>query len=103
MPKGLDVGHPMDGRFQVGHQDALDLTGIGGKRRHGRVGDDGDLWGLKGDGGNEGLEFIPDDPHDGRVEGHTDPQQGGPVPHLLQPAAEIFHRLSFAAQHHLVR
>jgi hypothetical protein len=28
IPKGLDIIHPMDGRFQVGHQDSPDLIGI---------------------------------------------------------------------------
>jgi hypothetical protein len=28
IPEGLDIIHPMDGRFQVRHQDSPDLIGI---------------------------------------------------------------------------
>ena len=28
IPEGLDIIHPMDGGFQVGHQDSPDLAGI---------------------------------------------------------------------------
>ena len=96
IPEGLDIIHPMDGRFQVGHQDAPDLTGIRWIRRHGCVGDDGDLRGMKWDGSNERLELIMDDPHDRRMEGHADPQEGESVSLLLQSAAEIFDRLGVA-------
>ncbi len=93
----------MDGRFQVGHQDAPDLLGIFWIGRHGRVGDDGNLRGMKWNGGNVRLELIMDDLHDRRVEGHADPQEGSPVPHLLDFFAQILDRPGVTAQDNLVR
>ena len=58
---------------------------------------------MKGDGGNERLEFVLDGPHDGRMEGHTDPQEGGPISHLLQSAAKILDRIGIATQDDLIR
>jgi len=47
-------------------------------------GDDGDLRGMKRDGGNVHLELIVDDPHDRRVKCHADPQEGEPVSFSLR-------------------
>jgi hypothetical protein len=58
---------------------------------------------MKWDGGNVRLELIMDNPHDRRVEGHADPQEGEPVAQVLQVLAEIFDGLGVAAEHHLVR
>jgi len=58
---------------------------------------------MKWDGGNVSLELIMDNPHDRRVEGHADPQEGGPVSHLLQSVTKIFDRLGVATKDDLVR
>ena len=58
---------------------------------------------MKWNGVNERLEFVMDDPHDRRVEGHADPQEGGPVAHSLQSFAKILDRFGAAAQDNLVR
>ena len=58
---------------------------------------------MKWNGGNVRLELIMDDLHDRGVEGHADPQEGGPVAHSLQSFAQILDRLGVAAQDDLVR
>ena len=103
IPESLDIVHPMDGRFQVGHQNTPDLSGIRWIRCQGCVGDDGNLRGMKWDGGNKRLELIMDDPHDRRVESHADTQDGESVSLLLQSGTEIFDHLGVATQDDLGR
>jgi hypothetical protein len=58
---------------------------------------------MKWDGGNVRRELIMDNPHDRRVEGHANLQEGGPVAQVLQALTEIFDGLGVAAEHDLVR
>jgi len=57
---------------------------------------------MEWNGGNVRLELIMDNPHDRRVEGHADPQEGEAIAQVLQVLAEIFDGLGVAAEHHLV-
>ena len=103
MPQGLNVIHPMNGRFQMTHQDTPDFTGVRWIRRHYRVGDNGDPGGMKGDSGNVSLHLLMDDAHDRGVKGHTDSQESGPVPHLFQSVTKVPDHIGLAAHNNLAR
>ena len=101
--EGSDILHPAHGRFQMGHDDALNLHGVWRKGLLGGVGYDGNLGSLEIDSRDEFLQFVVNTRHDRGMERHAYPELRSSVALFLEFLTQSGCCISISAYDHLER